>query len=184
MRNQTGVNIRSLPEVDRYCCLVVCIDYFNKWSEAKPVKDKKATTVSKFLYELIFRHGCCCIQINDQGWQFVSSVSAELHRLTGTIPRVTSTYHPQANGFVEKQNRKIKNSLIKVLDSNPTDWSYVAEGVLFAHRVTTHGSTKYSPFQLLHNRKAVLLTDIKHNTKYLSNLDEPFDKDMFDSGLK
>ena len=50
--NQISVDICNLPEVDGYCCLVVCIDYFRKWSEAKPLKDKTAMTVSQFLYEL------------------------------------------------------------------------------------------------------------------------------------
>ena len=83
--NQIYVDICNLSEVDGYCCLVVCIDYFSKWSEAKPLKDKKANTVSQFLYELICRHGCFSIQINDQGREFVNSVSAKLHRLTGII---------------------------------------------------------------------------------------------------
>ena len=52
--------------------------------------------------------------------------------------------------------------------------------MLFVHRVTTHASTKYSPFELLCNRKAASPIEIKHNAKDLSNLDEPFDKDMFD----
>ena len=92
--NQIGVDICNLPEVDGYCCLVVCTDYFSKWSDANPLKDKKATTVSQFLYELTCGHSCFSIQINDQGLEFVNSVSVELHRLTGTIQRVTSAYHP------------------------------------------------------------------------------------------
>ena len=87
--NQIGVDICNLTEVDEYCCLVVCIDYFSKWSDAKALKDKKLTTVSQFLYELMFRHGCFSIQTNDQGREFVNSVSTKLHRLTGTIQRVT-----------------------------------------------------------------------------------------------
>ena len=145
---------------------------------------EKATIVSLFLYELICMHAFFSIQINDQGRDFVHSTSAELHRLTGTIERVTSAYHPQANSLVERKNETIKNSLIKVLDSNSTDWPYVIEGVLFAHCVTTHASTKYSPLELLYHRKAVLLIDIKDNTKGLSNLGEPFDKDMFDTVLE
>ena len=38
--NKICVDICNLPEVDGYCCLVVCIDYFSKWSEGKPLKDK------------------------------------------------------------------------------------------------------------------------------------------------
>ena len=28
--NQTGADMCNLPEIGRYCCLVVCIDYFSK----------------------------------------------------------------------------------------------------------------------------------------------------------
>ena len=90
--------------------LVVCIDYFSKWSEAKPIKDKSASTVAQFLYEVICPHGCMKIQINDQGREFVNDVSKVLHNMIG------STYHPQSNGVCEQQNRTIKDSLVKVLD--------------------------------------------------------------------
>lgn len=138
---QIGVDLCSLPEVDGFRHLVVCIDYFSKWSEAKPIMNKKATTIAQFLYELLCRHGCFSIQINDQGREFVNEITNELHRLTGVEQRITSAYHPQANGLVERQNRTIKNSLIKVLDENPKQWPYIIEGVLFAHRVSKHAST-------------------------------------------
>ena len=79
---QDGNDVCNLPKVDGFCSLVVCIDYFSKWSEAKPIQDKTAPTIAKFIYELICRHGCFSIQINDQGRGFVNSVSDELHRLT------------------------------------------------------------------------------------------------------
>ena len=37
---QVGVDICNLPEVDEYRHVIVLIDYFSKWSEAKPTKDK------------------------------------------------------------------------------------------------------------------------------------------------
>ena len=113
-----------------------------------------------------------------------NEVSSELHRLTGVEQRVTSAYHPQANGLVERQNRTIKNSLIKVLGDKPAEWPFIVEGVLFAHRVSKHSSTKYSPFKLLYNREPVLPVDIKYQ---LSEMDldenEPFDRNVFDSVL-
>ena len=76
----------------------------------------------------------------------INSVTKSLHSMTGVKQRVTSAYHPQANGLVERQNRTIKNSLVKVLESDPGQWLYILDGVLFAHRVTRHHSTKVSPF--------------------------------------
>ena len=113
---QVGVDICNLPEVDGYLLVIVLIDYFPKWSEAKPTKDKSAPTIAQFLYEVMCRHGCFEIQINDQGLEFVNEVCKQLHDLTGEKQRVTSAYHPQANGLVERQNRTIKNFLVKVLE--------------------------------------------------------------------
>ena len=160
---QIGIDICNLPEVDGFKHLVVCIDYFSKWSEAKPVKDKLACTIASFLYEVICRHGCMKIQINDQGREFVNQVSSELHAMTGVTQRVTSAYHPQSNGLCERQNRSIKDSLIKVLDEKAEQWPYVIDGILFAHRVSVHTSTKYSPFYLLYNRHPTLPIDVKYD---------------------
>ena len=182
---QVGVDLCGLPEVEGHRYLIVCIDYFSKWSEAKPIKDKLAPTIAQFLYEMMCRHGCFAVQINDQGREFVNQVSAELHRLTGVEQRVTSAYHPQSNGLVERQNRTIKNSLEKVLEDNPSHWPFIIEGVPFAHRVSKHNSTKYSPFMLLYNREPVLPIDIKYKLSSAENMDsdDPFDKDMFDGVL-
>ena len=116
---QIGVGICCIPSVHEFEYLIVYIDYFSKWSEAKPTHDKSAPTVAQFLHELICRHSCFAIQIKDQGREFVNEVVDELHLMTGTQQRVTSAYYPQSNGLGENQNRIIKNTLVKVLDQNP-----------------------------------------------------------------
>ena len=35
---QIGIEIYSLPEVDGFKHLIICIEYFRKWSEMKPIK--------------------------------------------------------------------------------------------------------------------------------------------------
>ena len=62
---------------------MVLIDYFSKWSQIKATKDREVATVAQFLYEVMCRHGCCQVQINDQGREFVNEASTELHRLMG-----------------------------------------------------------------------------------------------------
>ena len=168
----------SLPEVDGYYHLIVCIDYLSKWTEAKPIKDKTAVTVAQFLYELMCRHGCVEIQIDDQRREFINAVSTNLHELTGVEQRVTSAYHTRSNGLVERQNRTIKYALVKVLDEKPIEWLYIIEGILFAHRVRRHSSTQYSPFYLLYNREPILPMDVKFNLADGKNDDtEPSDRE-------
>ena len=150
---QIGVDICNLPDVDGFKHLV-CIDYFSKWSEAKPLKDKSATSVVCFLYEIICRHGCIKNQINDQGREFVNEVNAKLHEMIGVEQKVTSAYHPQANGLCERQNRTIKDALVKILDGQSAEWPY---------RVSKHYSTIFSPFYLMYNREPILPIDVKYN---------------------
>ena len=159
---QIGIDLYTLPEVDGFNHLIVCIDYFSKWSEAKAVKDKSAPTVAKFLYEIICRHGCMRIQINDQGKEFVNKVTENLHETTGTEQRITSAYHPQSNGLCEHQNCTIKDSLVKVMEEKLKECPNIIDGILFAHRVSIHYSTKYSPFFLMYNRHPILPIGIKY----------------------
>ena len=89
---QNGVDISCLPEANGFRYMVVAIDYFSKWSEAKPLQDKSAVSVAWFLFELICRFGCFATQINDQGREFVNAVSDKLHRLTGVKQKITYCY--------------------------------------------------------------------------------------------
>ena len=166
---QVGVDLCNLPEVDGFKHLIVLIDYFSKWSEVKPVKDKSAPTVAAFLYE---------VMSDTAAKEFVNEVLNKLLEMTGTEQRVTSAYHPQSNGLCERQNRTIKDSLVKILEENPKEWPNVIQGVLFAHRVSVHYSTKFSPFFLLYNRHPTLPIDIKYNLvkeSYDNTVDEPYD---------
>ena len=119
--SQVGVDITSLPEAGGLKYLIVLVDYFSKWIEAKALADKSATSVATFLFEVMCRHGCFQTQINDQGREFVNSVSECLHHLTGTEQRITSAYHPQANGLVERSNQTIKSCIIKTLGDHVND---------------------------------------------------------------
>ena len=69
-----GVDLCELLiyEVDEYCHLIVWIDYFSKWSEAKRITNKTAPTIAQFLYKMMCGHGYFVIQINDQGKMFNS----------------------------------------------------------------------------------------------------------------
>lgn len=135
--------------------MCVVMDYFSKWPEAKPIRKKNAEEVAQFLYELICRFGCVNIQINDQGREFCNQVASELHGLTGVHQRVTSAYHPQANGLVERANRTIQGGMLKVLQEQQSQWPRVLNGLLFAYRTSRNKSTGITPFEMMFGRKAI-----------------------------
>ena len=127
---------------------------------------------------------CSKSQINDQGREFVNEVNAKLHEMTGLEQKVTPAYHPQTNGLCERQNRTIKDALVKILDGQSAEWPCVIDGVLFAHRVSKHYSTKFSPFYLMYNREPFLPIDVKYNFDQQDEVYDDtfsFDQETFDA---
>ena len=72
-------------------------------------------------------HGCIKIQINNQGKGLVNEIMTTFHKMTGADQKITSAYHPQANGLAERQNRTINDSLVIVLNERAADWPYFME---------------------------------------------------------
>ena len=93
----------------------------------------------------------------------LNEVCKQLYELTEVEQRVTSAYHPQENGLVERQNRTITNSLLKVLEDNPEMWPQIIEGILFAYLVSRYSSVKHSPSMRMYNHEPVFPIDVKHN---------------------
>lgn len=158
-----------MPKVNGYKYIVVAIDYCSNWCEARPLQDKCVLSVARFLYDdIICRHGCPKIQIRDQGLKFTDDLNHELFRLTGTKIMVSSATSSMVIGLDERQNRMMKNSLLKVLQSYVQKWPFVLQGVLFALRTTPHFNNKSSPFFMLYKREANLPVD-KDQEKTLLN---------------
>ena len=49
--------------------------------------------------------------------------------MTKTDHRISSAYHPQTNGLVERFNQTLQRSLVKVVNENQTDWDEKLDGV-------------------------------------------------------
>ena len=78
---QIGIDIvgplNETTEGNKY--IVVAIDYFTKWPEARAIKEATAKEVSTFIYEeIICRHGCPKKIITDRGTHFNNRMIEEL----------------------------------------------------------------------------------------------------------
>ncbi|PWA78384.1 reverse transcriptase domain-containing protein [Artemisia annua] len=90
--------------------LVVAIDYFTKWVEAKPLASVTGRHMEKFVWEhIICRFEVPHIIISDSGKQFAEGVFLTFCKGLKITQSFTSVYHPQGNGQVEVTNRDIIN---------------------------------------------------------------------------
>src|SRR3989337_259182 len=142
------------PTKEGHRYIVVSIDYLTKWPEARALKEANTTNVSKFIYEdIICRHGCPRILQSDQGTHFVNEVIKELLRKFNIRQQLSTPYHPQTNGLVERFNRTLCESLAK-MTHGLTDWDDLVQPTLFAARDKNNRSTGGSPFLLTYGRQA------------------------------
>ena len=108
-----------------------------------------------FLYNFVFfipflcRHGAPKSILSDQGREFVNSTNQTLFHLTGIKHKVTSAYHPQCNGLVERCNQTLQRPLLKLVSEKQNDWDMLLDEVLFAYRISVHKSTDVTPFELM-----------------------------------
>ena len=77
--------------------VLVAVDKFTKWIEAKPIKSLEASTAVSFIRELIFRYGIPHSIITDNGSNFDSKEFKAFCASQGTRVDHASVAHPQSN---------------------------------------------------------------------------------------
>ena len=64
----------------------------------------------------------------------MNRVNAVLFQMTGTEHSISTAYHPQTNGLVERYNHTLQRSLITLCNDKQNDWDDLLDPVLFAYR--------------------------------------------------
>jgi hypothetical protein len=153
---QIGVDyVGPLPKTEknnRY--IIVAMDYFTKWPEAKAVPVATAEETINFLYEeIICRHGCPQRILSDRGTHFNNKLVMGLMNKFRMKHLLSTPYHPQTNGLVERFNRTLCESLAKLVEKED-EWDLFISPVLLAYRTSIHSTTKVTPFLLAYGREA------------------------------
>src|SRR5437764_8497218 len=158
---QIGIDfVGPLPRTQRgKKYIIVAMDYLTKWPEARAVPEATAEAASTFIYEqIICQHGCPQIILSDRGTHFNNNMVKQLMEKFKINHLLSSPYHPQTNGLVERFNRTLCESLAKLSLKN-NDWDLYIAPTLFAYRTTKHATTKVEPFFLVYGRSARLPMD-------------------------
>ena len=91
--------------------VLVAVDKFTKWIEAKPIKNLDAGTAVSFIRELTFRYGVLHNIITDNVTNFAKGALARFCATQGIRLDLASIANPQSNGQVERANGLILSSI-------------------------------------------------------------------------
>ena len=149
--HQIGIDLMSIAPTEGYHYIFTAVCYFTKWVELVALKTKSAAEVGYTIWVLMLRHGAPEVIISDQGREFNNALSTELYQLSNTFHRVTSSYHPQSNGLVERVNR-ITTDYLRTGLENHNDWVLMLPCIQAAHNDKKHSSTGFPPFELMNIR--------------------------------
>lgn len=137
--------------------LVVAIDYFTKWVEAKPLATISGRDMEKFVWEhIVTRFGIPKVIVSDNGKQFCEGVFNTFCKNLEIEQSYTSVAHPQANGQVEVTNKEIIKGIKTRLGRSQTGWTEELHQVLWAHRTTPKTSNGATPFSLVYGTEAMI----------------------------
>lgn len=133
---------------NRYILCVV--DHCTRFIFLKAIVRNTQSEVIEFLQELITRYGKFDSILTDNGPEYTGEdVNNFLQEMK--IRRILTTpYHPQSNGMVERLNASVKNMLALYVDLEHSDWDEFLKAVATAYNTSVHAVTGYSPFYLLH----------------------------------
>ncbi|GJR81076.1 reverse transcriptase domain-containing protein [Tanacetum coccineum] len=153
--------------------LIVAIDYFTKWIEAKAVATITGNQVKKFVWDnIVCRFGLPGEIISDNGKQFRDNPFKDWCEKLCIRQCFASVKHPQANGLVERANRSLGEGIKARLDEKSKDWIEELPHVLWAHRTMIKSSNGETPFSLTYGTEAVIPAEIGMPTLRTAEMDQ------------
>ena len=141
--------------------LVVGIDYFTKWVEAKPLAKITQQNVKNFIWmNLKCRFGVPRVLISDNGQQFDNALFKDFYEHFGIQNHYFSPAHPQANGQTEVANRSLLKIIKTRLEGAKEIWPDELPGVLWAYKMTVRTPTGETPFKLAYGSELVIPAEV------------------------
>ncbi|GJW63008.1 reverse transcriptase domain-containing protein [Tanacetum coccineum] len=141
--------------------LIVAIDYFTKWIEAKPVATITRSQIKKFVWDnIVCRFVLPGEIISDNRKQFQDNSFKDWCEKLCIRQHFASVKHPQTNGLVERANHSLGEGIKARLDERSKIWIEELSHVLWAHRTMIKSSNGDTLFSLTYETEAVIPVEI------------------------
>ncbi|GLC55390.1 hypothetical protein PLESTB_000982200 [Pleodorina starrii] len=143
--------------------VMICVEHFSKYAVLVPLPDKEAGhTAFAYLHHILGRYGASAEVCTDGGSEWKGPFAQLL--LDSLIDhRQTSPNHPQANGLAERVVQTCKRALRRMARQRAEgrDWDELLPYVMLGYNCSTHKSTGFSPYLLLHGVEPTIPPAVK-----------------------
>ncbi|KFD71773.1 hypothetical protein M514_01674 [Trichuris suis] len=172
-----------LSEGKRY--LLTAVDRFSRWPEAWPLGEISARTVARtFLDNWIARFGVPARVTTDQGRQFNSELWSTFSKFLGCQHISTSSYHPQANGLVERLHRHLKAALTAHMLQTGVRWTEALPLVLLGLRCAIKADLGHAPAELVYGSTLRLPGEFFERTAAVTDTDPSGYADLLKTSMQ
>ena len=149
--------LKTSTNGNRY--VIAVTDYLSKYVISKAVPDDSAQTAAEFLVDISLEFGPPHQLQTDRGSHFTSTVFEQIAKKLGCVHTVSTPYHPQSQGVIERFNATFKQQLAKYTNEHYDDWDDYLQTVIASYNTAVHQVTQFTPFQIFHKRKPVSVFD-------------------------
>ncbi|GJP49622.1 hypothetical protein CLOM_g8808 [Closterium sp. NIES-68] len=143
--------ITYLPNTrDGHTAILVFVDRLTKMVHfVTTTTDVSAEDTAKLFVAHVFRlHGLPRVLVSDRDLRFTSRFWYEVTQTLGTKLKMSSAFHPQTDGQIERTNRTLEQMLRSFIGPTQDDWDDLLPVVEFAVNNSVHESTHEKPFIL------------------------------------
>ena len=136
---------------NQYLLTLMCAT--TRYPEAIPLKNITTKTIVKVLLKYFTSFGIPKEIQSDRGTNFTSDLFSSILRELGVKQTLSSAYHPESQGALERWHQTFKTMLKKFCLESELDWDEGVNYLVFAIREAPQESLGFSPFEMVYGRQ-------------------------------
>jgi len=160
--------ITKLPLAQGYDAILVVCNHFSKMAHFIATMEKTlAEELTKLFWDHVWKlHRLPESIISDRGVQFAVGIIKELNNLLGIQTKLSTAYHPQMDGQMERINQELEQYLRVFIDHRQEQWLDWLGTVEFTYNNKIYAATKTSPFKANYGQNPRMGFEGKRKRKY------------------
>jgi len=160
--------ITKLPIAQGYNSILVVVDRLTKMVYFIPTIEKTlAEGLARLFRDNVWKlHGLPESIVLDRGLQFAAGIMQKLNRMLGIESKLSTAFHPQTDGQMERVNQELEQYLRMFIDHRQEQWPGWLGMAEFAYNNKTHSSTKVSPFKANYRQDPRMGFEMRRKGKY------------------